>query len=134
MSTLPESLRVGISSIDEEHESLMAHLNRLLHSPKEVLDLMEFAEMLSRLNSQLIDHFISEEHFMRTTGVPEVQLVRHIDAHNQVIEQITQLSFDLMNRKNIGREDVITKVRSWIVDHLTEHDLGLRMYAASATS
>ena len=128
MSPLPESLLIGIPSVDGEHQALLDHLNRLLESPGETVDVSEFSESLSRLNAQLIDHFTNEERVMRVIGVPEVQLARHIDAHSQVIEQITQLSFDLMKRRRISRDEVLAKVRGWIVDHLAEHDLQLRKY------
>lgn len=128
VSALPELLQTGIPSVDEEHRALMDHLASLLNSPGETLDVSEFGESLSRLNSQLIDHFTSEEALMRSIGVTGTELARHVDAHSQVIEQITQLSFDLMKRRRISREQVLTKVRGWIVDHLTEHDLELRKY------
>ncbi len=124
-------MRIGIPSIDEEHEVLMDHLTSLLNSPGETLDVSEFGESLSRLNAQLIDHFTSEEQVMRSIGVEGNELARHVDAHSQVIEQITQLSFDLMKRRRISREHVIAKVRSWILDHLTAHDFELRKYAPS---
>ncbi len=131
MSALPESLPIGVPFIDAEHAALIAHLNRLQHHPEEILNLSEFAEALSLLNSQLIDHIVNEEKFMRTSGVPAAQLARHFATHNQAIEQVTQLSFDLMKRRAFCREDVIGKVRGWIVDHLTAHDLGLRSYATA---
>lgn len=125
---LPQHLQIGIPSVDEEHQALLDHLNALLGSPGETLEVSEFGESLSRLNSQLIDHFTSEEKLMRSIGVAGSALARHVDAHSQVIEQITQLSFDLMKRRRISREQVLTRVRGWIVDHLSEHDLELRQY------
>jgi hemerythrin-like metal-binding protein len=126
VSPLPESLKIGITSVDEEHQALLDHLDSLMHTPGGTLDVSDFAESLSLLNRQLIDHFTSEERLMRTIGISGGQLARHIDAHNQVIEQITQLSFDLMLRKRISRDQVLAKVKVWIVGHLTEYDLLLR--------
>jgi hemerythrin-like metal-binding protein len=126
VSPLPESLKIGITSVDEEHQALLDHLDSLMHTPGGTLDVSDFAESLSLLNRQLIDHFTSEERLMRTIGISGGQLARHIDAHNQVIEQITQLSFDLMQRKRIGRDQVLAKVKIWVVGHLSEHDLLLR--------
>ena len=128
MPALPELLQIGIPSVDEEHQSLFDHLDLLQNSPGETLDVSEFGEALSRLNSQLIDHFTSEEMLMKSIGMAAGELARHVDAHSQVIEQITQLSFDLMKRRRIARELVLSKVRAWIVEHLAEHDLELRKY------
>ncbi len=126
MPPLPESLKIDIPSVDAEHLALIDHLDSLVHGPGGTLEASDFAESLSRLNRQLIDHFTSEERLKRTIGVPDGQLARHIDAHSQVIEQITQLSFDLMKRERISRDQVLAKVKVWIVDHLTEYDLLLR--------
>lgn len=131
MSPLPELLLIGIPSIDDEHQALYSHLMSLIESPGESLDMSLFGESLSRLNAQLIDHFTNEEKLMRTLGLSDVELARHIDAHSEVIEQITQLSFDLMKRNRIGRDEVLAKVRAWVVEHLAEHDIQLRSHALS---
>lgn len=109
----------------------MDHLTSLLNRPGKTQEVSEFGEFLSRLNTQLIDHLASEEQVTRSIGVAGSELAQHVEAHSQVIEQITQLSFDLMKRRQISREHVIAKVRSWIVDHLTEHDTELRKYVHS---
>lgn len=131
VSALPESLVIGVPPIDQEHQGLFDHLEVLKQSYGEVFDLSDFADSLSRLSSQLIDHFASEEKFMRAIGVPATELARHVDAHNQVIEQITELSFDLMERKRISRDQILGKVGGWIVEHLTDYDLELRQYRDS---
>ncbi len=86
----------------------------------------DFSEALSRLSGQLIDHFASEEQVMRTLGLPPDMLARHIDDHSRIIEQITQLSFDLMKQRLIERKTIMAKVKDWVLGHLTEYDLQLR--------
>ncbi len=132
MVELPERLEVGIPSIDEEHRALLDQLNGLFAHAGDTPQSAEFSEALSRLTGQLIEHFASEERVMRTLEIPGVQLARHMDAHNEVIEQITQLSFDLMRRKFLRRDDVIFQVREWIVGHLADHDLDLRRFVRRA--
>ena len=132
MVDLPKRLEVGIPSIDEEHKALLSQLNSLFLDPGDTPQSAEFSEALSRLTGELLNHFASEERVMRTLGIPDHQLARHIDAHNAVIEQITQLSFDLMQRKSLHRDDVIFQVREWIIGHLADHDLALRRSVSPA--
>lgn len=128
MSSLPKHLLIGIPSIDEEHLSLLNQLDDLFRSPGDSPQSSRFSEALSRLSSELIDHFTNEERMMRSIGVPPDKLARHVDAHGVIIEQITQLSFDLMKRRPIERGEVVGKMRQWILGHLAEHDLDLRNY------
>jgi hemerythrin-like metal-binding protein len=125
---LPELLKTGIPTIDNEHQTLFDQLNSLSDNTEVQPDSAEFSEALSRLSGNLIDHFANEEKVMRSVGVPAELLARHMDAHNEVIEQITQMCFDLMRRKTIGRDQALERVRSWIVRHLTEYDMKLRAY------
>lgn len=132
MVALPKQLEIGIPSIDEEHKVLLSQLNGLFVHPGDTPQSAEFSEALSRLTSELLDHFASEERVMRALGISADRLARHIDAHNAVIEQITELSFDLMRRKSLHRDDVIFQVREWIIGHLADHDLELRGFARPA--
>ncbi len=128
VSPLPQQLLIGIPSIDEEHQSLLAQLNELFQSPNDNPQSAQFSEDLSRLSSNLIDHFTNEERVMRSVGIPPDKLARHMDAHSAIIEQITQLSFDLMKRRRVDRVEVVARMKDWILGHLTEHDLDLRNY------
>jgi hemerythrin len=132
VSPLPQQLLIGIPSIDEEHQSLLEQLDDLFQSPNDNPQSAQFSEDLSRLSSNLIDHFTNEERVMRSIGISSDELARHMDAHSAIIEQITQLSFDLMNRRQIDRGDVVARMKDWILGHLTEHDLDLRNYPPPA--
>jgi hemerythrin len=123
---LPSHLSVGIPSIDDQHQSLLDQLHKLFSDPEDHPDSAAFSEALSRLSGQLIDHFTSEEQVMRTLGLPPDMLARHMDDHNRIIEQITQLSFDLMQQRQIKRTTIVARVKDWVLGHLTEHDLQLR--------
>lgn len=132
VSPLPQQLLIGIQSIDEEHQSLLDRLNELFPSPGDNPQSAHFSEALSRVSSDLIDHFTNEERVMRLLGVPPEKLARHMDAHSAIIEQITHLSFDLMKRRQIERGEVVARMKDWILGHLTEHDLDLRNYPPPA--
>ena len=126
MAELPKQPGTGIPSIDEDHRRLLDQLNVLSGALGNSPQSAEFSEALSRLTCQLLEHFASEERLMRFMAVPGELLARHIDAHNEVIEQITQLSFDLMKRRKVERTEVVAKVHAWVFDHLSEYDLELK--------
>ena len=128
MLPLPKHLLIGFPLIDGQHQSLLGQLSNLFNDPEDHPRSAEFSETLSRLSSEIIEHFADEERLMRSLGLPPAMLARHVDAHNQIIEQITQLSFDLMKDGQIGRNAVIAQVKEWVLGHLNEYDLPLRDY------
>jgi hemerythrin len=67
VSPLPKQLLIGIPSIDEEHQSLLESVEHdLFNDPEDNPQSAEFSETLSRLSSEIIEHFTNEERVMRS--------------------------------------------------------------------
>ena len=124
---LPSQL-IGIPSIDYEHQALIDHLDRLIRNPSNLPVHENISEILSHLMWLMLDHFQNEEKIMKALPMPAEVFARHVDAHQQIIEQMTMLSFDLTTSKPIDKAAVASMVRHWIIDHLLEHDLNIRQY------
>lgn len=116
-------LLIGIPSIDREHKLLLENMDLLVGNPHAHEPSEHITESLSRLTRQLIDHFTSEEAAMRDIGMPELNIAKHVDAHVEIVEQITRLSIELMQRKAVDTDQVVVAVRGWVVDHLLDYDL-----------
>lgn len=121
-----DELAVGIPSIDAEHRQLINELNRLARAPQGSATSEPFSENISRIGQIIIEHFQNEEEILGKHGLDHEEIVRHINAHNRIVEQFTQLQFDLMSGKAVKCEEVLAMIRSWIVTHLVSYDLKLR--------
>ena len=123
-----QSLLIGVPFIDNDHQALLELLDYLLRleftDPYSVL----MSEVLSRLFGMLSSHFVSEEGFFTTCGMPAEDVNSHIEAHRQILEQYTRLCVDLANKKEMTVADVTRMVREWIIGHVVKHDLKMRDY------
>jgi len=123
------SLAVGIPAIDREHAGLLAEFERLIGPPAVHLDSETFSEVISRLWHQLAAHFKNEEQILASCGLPPETVAVHRQAHWHILEQYTELQFDLMSSSRLDQAEVLSMLRTWLVDHLVAHDLKLRPYA-----
>lgn len=126
---LPPSLLIGVPSIDSEHETLVELLDRLIKSPHVLPGTETFSEILSQLGGQLMEHFNSEERYIRSCGLPQEEVMAHIEAHDLIVEQYTQLNLKMMADLSHTLSDAAQLIKRWIIEHLLEHDMKIRQYA-----
>jgi hemerythrin-like metal-binding protein len=124
---LPPVLRTGILSIDQEHLELLTLLGKLTE-PQTRLETALFSQIANQLGTLIPKHFESEEDFFRSCGMPSDEVAAHVQAHNRILEQFSQLDFDAMADKELVQSEVGMMIRGWIVDHLYEYDVQIRQY------
>lgn len=129
LSNIDPSMRIGIQSIDEEHDALFSQLNRLISDPFAVPESAAFSEILSRLGQQLSAHFDSEEAIMRACGMPANDVIEHIQAHNMILEQYGALNMALMQSETLHLPETILMIKGWVVEHLLSYDTKISRYA-----
>ena len=126
------SLRIGIPAIDQEHYDLILQLDRLIGNPDIYPGAERFTEVLSQLGEQFKAHFAREEHLVQSLGMPEAAIASHIKAHNHIFEQYNRLNLDLAQGRVTDRSEVVRMIKTWIVDHIVNHDLKIRAYVPAA--
>lgn len=128
------AIRVGLPAIDREHAALVQQLD-LLNADVEAYPASDvFSEILSRLGRQINAHFDSEEAILRSCGMPAEQVVEHIQAHTEILEQYARLNLDLMAGNITSREEALALVRRWIVEHVLHHDIKMTDYLPGRVS
>jgi hemerythrin len=130
-TTVTASLKVGMPSIDREHQELFADLDRLVRNPEGLPEPEHVSEMFSRLNRQLINHFESEEIAIKKTAMPPDEIAEHIEAHSRIVENLLQMSQSLDGGKVFDRGIIVGSVISWVVDHLLEYDTNISQYVTA---
>ncbi len=130
-SQVDPNLYIGVSAIDREHAVLLHQMNRLIDDSAASSDSEKLSDILSRLGTQLAAHISHEEEYLATLPMPAEDLASHRAAHVTILEQYCQLNMDQMLHKSPNRDEILTKFRAWIVDHIIEHDLKIRDYASA---
>lgn len=106
-------------------------LDKLANDPSEHLESARFSEIISQLLNLMVEHFASEEVFLKTCGMPRNDVAAHVEAHHKILEQYAQLNYDRMGRKDHLLSEVSEVVKGWIVGHLLEYDIKFRPYVTA---
>jgi hemerythrin len=123
---LDRSLRLGLPAVDEQHQRLIDELNRLIVDAQATPASEAFGEVMSRLGTELDNHFEFEEGLFDELGLAAAEIDAHVAAHTEILKQYADLHLDLMRQKSLRRVDVLRQIRHWIVGHIATHDVKMR--------
>jgi hemerythrin len=127
--TWSDSMSVGVSRIDKEHQGLIGLIN-LLHSEmlagksKEAL-----VVVLDKLVAYTKVHFAAEETLFRTLNYPA--MATHIKEHTALTQKAVQLQSDLKAGKTMISAPVLDFLRDWLTNHILKQDMGYKLFFAS---
>ncbi|MFO8038563.1 MAG: hemerythrin family protein [Sodalinema sp.] len=133
MRTIPwdESLRVGIDTIDKQHQQLIEHLNLLMIALQENKGKSEIEKIIKFLDRYIALHFGFEENCMNAYQCPIA--CKNKDAHayfRQTFEEIKGqfrqegASLSLVLKVN-------QKLLDWFINHIRKIDMQLKPYTHS---
>ena len=122
------ALLIGESTIDHEHSELVAQLDLLLRNEDAHPNTEVFSEVLSKLGSQISNHFNYEENLMVFLGMLECELAVHIEAHTEIMHEYTELMLDFMTGTVRSRSDVLLLIKNWVIEHIECFDLNIKNY------
>lgn len=137
MFEFTEDCRIGISSIDEEHEQLFTILNEAILRSREPDCNLPYVikEMLNQLKEYAVSHFANEESYMEKNGDPELaRQKREHKAFTQKIEDYMSLE---VPEKDCAAfmNDMISYLVKWLYAHILSSDLMIgKMVKQSANS
>jgi hemerythrin len=110
----------GIDLIDAQHKSLFAAVNQLVDSFQEGKARAQVKESLDFLVDYALEHFQTEERFMRAADYPG--LAEHMTEHARLLEQVRDLQMDLLDGK-AATMDVTIFLVDWLKVHIHESDM-----------
>ena len=111
----------GIPLIDGQHRALFDAINALADSFRAGQASVQVKESLDFLAHYTLEHFDSEERYMREMGYPNLQ--QHIQEHTQMLARVQ----DLQVRQEGGfmvTADVALFFADWLAHHINEVDMG----------
>jgi hemerythrin len=119
MSDLPESLRVGVESIDARHEEFW-HISERLKACADC----DFIDIFERLVAHTVQHFAEEEADMDNTNYPNNH--EHKAEHKKAIEEMNYFMDKAKNNKLFfAKAYAAERLENWFRTHLLNMDSDL---------
>jgi len=119
-------LETGIDVIDAQHQSLFAAVHELGEAFKAGQASGKVAESLDFLARYTVEHFQTEERFMKAMGYPD--LPPHRQEHARLVSRLQMLQVKHGNGFLVSA-DVATFVADWLAHHIEEVDMGYVAFA-----
>ncbi len=122
-------IRTGIPEIDEQHERLVACLERLERFSREGYDFAASLDAMSVALTYTKEHFADEEKLLQEHQYPDIEA--HISLHQAITADMNSLCAELESGEDIGIR-LIEKMREWIVGHINNEDVNYVKYLGTA--
>lgn len=126
--TWDPGLETGIDVIDSQHRALFEAVNNLADSFKAGQASGKARESLGFLSKYSIEHFQTEERFMRSMGYPE--LPSHRIEHGRLVAQLQALQ-EKQDQGYLVTAEVALFVADWLRHHIQEADMGYVRFTRS---
>jgi len=115
-----DSLSTGIITIDNQHKELFKRINELLDSSGKTKETIN--EVARFLQSYIINHFATEEHYMNRTKYPDYPA--HKSAHDRYREEFNQLK-EKIEKEGVGLSVSVQMnhlLIDWWLNHINKVD------------
>ncbi|OJX79282.1 bacteriohemerythrin [Magnetospirillum sp. 64-120] len=120
--TWKESLSTDVTSVDRQHQELMAAAQDFFTRIHDGLSRGEMVVGLDRLIDLVADHFDHEERVMRNIALPS--LATHTHLHRGLLEEIREFREETaMGMNERSPADIEHFLNVWLYRHIVEEDL-----------
>ena len=112
--------KLGVETIDFQHEQLAELLNRLNTSWRTDEGRAMQRALLGMLVDSVKEHFRTEEALMEEIGYPDLEL--HRNAHKFLAAQVLEFQAEFNARRTNLSESMMTYLKDWLRDHMLTVD------------
>ena len=116
---VPDNLRLGVASIDREHERLLGTLDRLHAAVVKRESVAVVQPLFEDVRRVAFEHFEWEEQEVGRYGYPD--LPRHQEEHRRLAAMLSELA-DRFGREPAAAFDTALFLREWIEHHILDFD------------
>lgn len=119
-----EKFRIGIPSVDYEHEEMIALLNQLYSGLAAGAESGEVMAFLGEVYARISAHFALEEKVMKERRYDQFE--DHKADHEELLDQIREIMDDYeLGEAGQSVEDFGKRMQSWFGEHFGTHDARL---------
>lgn len=120
--TWNDQLMVGIDSVDDQHQQLVALINRL----DEVVTLGAEEQTIVNTVNELVDytvyHFQHEEQLMQKPGYNAEMFAKHREQHREFVEKMLHVQAEVKIDVSIISKDLLDYLVDWLCHHTLKTD------------
>lgn len=121
-----DSYRIGITTIDRQHQTLFSLYNKLVDAHTNNGHDEIVTDALTEMTEYYKHHFETEEQYMEGFEFP--LLKEHQKEHEHFIEDTIQLCFTAMQNNDQVVTDLFETLSSWLKNHILGSDMQLKSY------
>ena len=121
-----ESLKVGNTVIDHEHQNLIRYINVLQQSIEVGADTSVIASVLDGLTEYAATHFMVEEELMKAYDYPEFS--EHLNAHGKFKRRLEELISAFSQNQAEVAESLLDFLMNWLTLHINKIDRKLASF------
>ncbi len=107
---------VGISIIDEQHKKLFGFLNKTIDAKEHSDNKEELKEVLEEMTQYALEHFETEEAYMREFNYPECRY--HSEEHYRFFNKTIAYFDRVVNGDYHISNELIEYLKQWLVNHI----------------
>lgn len=122
----------NIPVIDGQHKLLLSYINKLHRGMQKGSDKKLLLEILDDLTGYAFSHFATEEIFFCRTAYPLT--ARHIEVHQNFRKTVTELREAVLDDKAFIDIALLEYLKTWLVDHIQQMDVGFAPYVMGTKS
>ncbi len=120
-----DSFSVGINAIDEDHQKLLALLNRCINA----METEDRKEEIRAILVELLDY--ARTHFRREEAVMEACAYQGLDGHRQMhvllVNDVKKQYWQLIQGE-LNLDKMVAFLSNWLVDHIQNKDMAYAPY------
>jgi len=106
--------------LDSDHQKLFRILNSVYENIMSSSEVDCILPKINELSKYTIDHFSSEEQYMKERGIPDID--GHIAKHREFTNKIEKLRQDYHNNDLETSKDLIIVLGEWLLQHVLKED------------
>lgn len=132
--TWNDSMSVGLTDIDRQHQQLIAHVNQLTQAMNQGRGRAEIEQTLEFLSRYATEHFAAEERYFDKYRCPAAQANRL--AHARFVTTFQALR-DRAQKEGATASlvlDVKRDLADWLANHILTIDVQLKAYVKATDS
>ncbi len=111
---------VGISIIDKQHKKLFGFFNKTIDAKKHSDNKEELKEVLEEMTQYALEHFETEEAYMREFDYPECDL--HSKEHYHFFNKTLAYFDRVVNGDYHISSELLEYLKQWLVNHIQVSD------------
>ncbi len=122
---------IGNESVDDQHKKLFSILNDLVDAikTKKAKDILD--KTIEELSNYTFYHFSAEEDYMEKIGYPELE--DHKTFHKDLIEQLSDICNRIYGGHIDSTDELYRLLKDWIINHILNEDLKIKLFLESNT-